>query len=56
MMLRNVVLLPAPLRPSRHTTSPAVDIEGHTVYHRARAVSCHEVAHGEHHADASSPR
>ena len=37
-MLRMVVVLPTPLRPSRHTHSPARDLERHAEEHLGQAV------------------
>ena len=54
MMLRTVVVLPAPLRPSRHTTSPASTVEREVEQDVAVAVVRVDVAELEQrHQDAA---
>ena len=48
MMLRKVVVLPAPLRPTRQTSSPARDVERHAAQHAAALNVDGEIAHREH--------
>ncbi len=55
-MVRIVVVLPMPLRPSSVTTSPAADVEGDVEENLGRAVGGTKVADGQHQAGSSCPR
>ena len=48
MIVRKLVVLPAPLRPTRQTSSPAFDLERDTPQHPAALDVDGEVAHAQH--------
>ena len=48
MMVRNVVVLPAPLRPTRQTSSPCVDLERDAAQHAAALDIDREITHRQH--------